>query len=150
MMREKTKVGSGSIKNHYSRHGMSGRPGYDIFIGMHARCHNPKNPYYKDYGARGITVCARWRSIAAFFEDMGEPPTSRHSLGRRDNDRGYSKANCYWALPLEQQNNRRDNVFIIFRGKRQTVSGWKRETGILNIGWRLKHGWSVERALTEV
>ena len=35
-------------------------PEYRAYSGILARCTNPKNQAYKDYGARGITVCDRW------------------------------------------------------------------------------------------
>lgn len=34
-----------------------------IYHGMMYRCYNPKCKSYKDYGARGITVCEEWRNI---------------------------------------------------------------------------------------
>lgn len=74
---------------------------------MIARCVNPKNIGYPEYGARGITVCARWRSsFANFLADMGERPAGM-TLDRRDNDKGYSRRNCRWATPKQQANNTR-------------------------------------------
>lgn len=76
---------------------------------MKQRCLNPNNNQFHNYGARGITVCDRWLdSFENFYNDMGEPPTSSHSLDRIDNDRGYSPDNCRWATPSEQTYNRRD------------------------------------------
>lgn len=34
----------------------------NIFNDMKHRCYNPKDKCYKDYGARGITVCAEWNN----------------------------------------------------------------------------------------
>ena len=48
---------------------------YSTWLAMIQRCYYPKNVGYKNYGARGITVCNRWRkSFEAFLEDMGERP----------------------------------------------------------------------------
>jgi hypothetical protein len=76
---------------------------------MKARCLNPRNHAYADYGGRGITVCDRWLGsdgFLNFLEDMGEPGPGL-SIDRIDNDGSYESGNCRWATPAEQQRNRR-------------------------------------------
>lgn len=90
-------------------HGMSrGKksPEYRCWTAMKTRCLNANNPSYQQYGARGITVCDRWReSFEAFFADMGVRPPGT-SLDRWP-DRGgnYEPGNCRWATPAEQARN---------------------------------------------
>jgi hypothetical protein len=73
---------------------------------MLQRCGNPKNPKYKDYGGRGITVCERWKKFENFFADVGEKPTGM-SIDRIDNDLGYFPGNVRWTTSVEQSKNQR-------------------------------------------
>lgn len=95
-------------KTHGNRLGRRSTPEYTSWQGMKDRCHNPKQKRFKDYGARGITVCDRWRNdFAAFLEDMGPKPSPDLSLDRINNDGNYEPGNCRWATPKEQANNAR-------------------------------------------
>lgn len=83
-------------------------PLYSRFRAMHGRCENPNNSGYKDYGAKGITVCERWSGVEGFTnfcEDMGPCPPG-YTLDRRKNDLGYSPENCRWTDASTQQHNR--------------------------------------------
>lgn len=42
----------------------------NIFYNMEKRCYNTKSKYYKNYGAKGITVCDKWRNLNGFIEDI--------------------------------------------------------------------------------
>lgn len=126
-------------------------PEYASWRAMLARCRNPKDPNYDNYGGRGITVCDRWLSFENFLADMGLRPNLDHTLDRINNDGSYEPGNCRWAVAVTQANGRRSNVIIEFRGREQTISQWAREVGLTPdcLRQRLHKGWSVERALTE-
>jgi hypothetical protein len=81
---------------------------YTAWRGMLARCYQPSSPSYKNYGARGITVCERWRnSFVSFLVDVGLKPDPRLTLDRIRNDVGYEPGNVRWATWTQQNNNRR-------------------------------------------
>ena len=79
---------------------------YYAWSSMRSRCSNPRNRRFATYGARGISVCDRWRdSFANFLADMGPAPDGL-TLDRIDNDRGYEPNNCRWASRAEQARNK--------------------------------------------
>ena len=87
------------------------KAGYVVWCGMKARCNNPNEPAYKNYGARGIRVCARWiHSFDNFVADMGLPPKGL-TLERVNNDGDYLPENCVWADRKTQNRNSRNNAF---------------------------------------
>ena len=132
------------------KHGFTGTRIFRVWDQMITRCYNTKNKKYLYYGGRGIKVCDRWRySFQLFLKDMGPPP-SGHSIDRMDNNKDYAPGNCRWATPKQQANNRRDNVFLTFKGKTQTISQWSEELGVNRgmISQRIqRYGWSVDRTL---
>lgn len=90
------------------KHGMHGTPEYNAWRAMKARCKNPKHKQYEGWGGRGIAVCSRWNDdFAAFYNDMGDKPSSAHSIDRIDNDGDYMPDNCRWATLSQQNRNKR-------------------------------------------
>lgn len=118
---------------------------------MLQRCHNPKDKFYSDYGGRGIEVCDRWKeSFDNFIFDMGNRPSSKHSIDRIDVNGDYEPTNCRWADAVQQGRNKRNNRRIILGNETRCLSEWSEITGLKahTIAMRLKLGWGVEKALT--
>lgn len=83
-------------------------PEYRSWKAMVARCHNPHNIGYKNYGGRGIKVCDRWLDFVNFLADMGRRPQNM-TLDRINSDENYEPGNCRWASDSEQNKNRKLN-----------------------------------------
>jgi hypothetical protein len=133
------------------KHGLARSAEHQAWRSMKHRCLNPRAQKYADYGGRGIRVCARWAaSFSAFFTDVGPRPTSRHSLGRIDNDGNYEPGNVRWETLEEQRGNSRQNRVVEAFGRKQIVTAWAREVGIsvITLRTRLRRGWSPEMALS--
>jgi len=106
------------IKEHY-KHGQTNHELFTVWMDMLRRCYDKKRKNdYKNYGGRGITVCARWRdSFANFLEDVGERPKGL-TLERKNNDKGYSKENCYFATRATQNRNSKFSKWWYINGKK--------------------------------
>ena len=135
------------------KHGCTETRLYRIYEGIKNRCYNEKEPAYKNYGARGIKVCAEWINKDNGFENFknwaeNNGYSDELSIDRIDVNNGYSPLNCRWANLKMQANNKRTNKYIEYKGQRKTMSEWADETGISykKIQYRL----SVHKPLEEV
>jgi hypothetical protein len=117
---------------------------------MKVRCYDPKGLGFAHYGHRGIVVCDRWKhSFENFHEDMGDPPPNM-TIDRIDNDGNYEPKNCRWATDKQQMRNRQNTRFLTHNGITLSVPDWADKIGIdrNSLGYRIRTGWSVHRALT--
>lgn len=134
-------------------HGLSKTSEYKAWISMIRRCYRVKDSNYRNYGARGITVCQQWFDFRNFIKDMGPKPSPNHSLDRKLNDRGYYPDNCKWSTRGEQQRNQRRTNYVEYEGQIVSLAHLARLKGLRpNVVWNrvYVYGWDVERAITEV
>lgn len=103
------------------KHGAAGRgketAEHRTWRAMLARCTNPKNQRYVNYGGRGVIVCERWQGkhgFQNFLADMGVRPSKNHSLGRFGDVGNYEPSNCTWQTRKEQGAERRTKTFTKF------------------------------------
>lgn len=79
---------------------------------MNRRCYDPSYKGSKNYMGRSIQVHEPWRKDYPAFAtwiraNIGERPSAKYSLDRRDNEGHYVPGNLRWATAREQQLNRR-------------------------------------------
>lgn len=129
---------------------------YDTWRQMLARCGDPRNPNYHNYGGRGIWVCERWHDtneegFANFLLDMGPRHFKGAHLDRIDNNGPYMPSNCHWVTAKENANNSSTVRRLEYDGRSLTISEWAERLGVKRsiISARISNGWSVERALTQ-
>lgn len=135
---------------HNIKHGLTGTREYEIWSGIKKRCRNKNHHAYNNYGGRGIKVCDRWfDSFENFLEDMGKIPDDKDVIDRINNDGNYEPENCRWVTYEESDNNKRNNIFIEYNNKRQTIRQWEKELNFpCGVLWnRINDGWAVEDAI---
>lgn len=146
-------LNSENVRKRRTSHGSSRSKLYRTWCSMKDRCYREKNKHYENYGGRGITVCQEWKESFEAFETWAMANGYRDDLTieRIDVNGNYEPSNCKWATNKEQQNNRRNNHFLTYDGKTQTIAQWAEETGLdwMVIYDRFRNGWPVERILTE-
>ncbi len=133
-----------------TKHGLSHLPEYRRWKDMRARCRNPNNTEFKNYGGRGITVCDRWNNFEVFLSDMGRKPEGT-TIDRIDVNGNYEPSNCRWATAQQQANNTRQNVWLEMDGERHTIAQWSVITGLSEsrINHRLRVGKCAKDALIQ-
>jgi hypothetical protein len=129
-------------------HGRSKSPEFRSWRSMKARCLSESHSEYRHYGGRGITICERWESFVAFFDDMGPRPKGT-SLDRIDNNGNYEPGNCRWATTTEQSRNRRNSVDLTVDGVTKPLVEFAKDSGINQntLAGRISRGWDVKEAL---
>ena len=129
------------------KHGMRGKPVYQTWANMVQRCTNPKGEYYKDYGARGITVCSKWHTFGGFWEDMGPTYIEGCQIDRVNVDGNYEKDNCRWVTNLENARNKRYSRTIDTPLGEMPIWEAVEVSGLVYscLLWRADNGWSKDR-----
>lgn len=141
-------------KEFKKKNGLSQTALYRHWKSMKERCYNKKNPSYKWYGERGITVCEAWLADDGCkkFIDWALANGYRESLSldRIDPNGNYEPNNCRWATEIEQHNNTRANTYYTIDGKTDTLANLCREynKSYSKVWQRIKHGhYDIEMAL---
>lgn len=135
-----------------TKHGKHKTRLYKIWAAIKGRCFNKNNCSYKNYGARGITICDEWLNDYPAFEKWANENGYNDALtiDRIDVNGNYCPNNCRWATKREQQNNRRDCRYITYKGETKTMAEWARALHISynRIEGRLSRGWPIEKAFS--
>ena len=112
-------------------HNMSKTRLYNIWTLMKGRCFNEKSSGYKNYGARGITVCDEWLKFENFYEwAMNNGYREDLTIERKNNDGNYEPSNCKWADLRTQANNRRNWGEVEYYGIVKDNTGYRAQVTV--------------------
>lgn len=103
------------------------------------------------YTRRGITVSEEFKNFKVFLEHVGEAPTTKHTLDRIDNNRGYERGNLRWVTPRENACNRSNTKYYEYQGKLLNIIELEPflECSIRTFTSRIERGWILEDAMSK-
>ena len=128
---------------------------YSMWKDMIYRCERPNSLNFKNYGARGVSVCQEWHDYLLFREwalgnGFDDKKGRDCSIERKNVDGNYCPENCKFATTSEQANNKCNSRRVSAFGKTMTLTQWAQETGISRdcLQYRITAGWNPEKAFS--
>lgn len=124
---------------------------YLCWLSIRNRCLRKYSNSYPNYGGRGITMYTPWiNSYKTFLNDVGRAPTKKHSIDRIDNNGNYEPGNIRWATRIEQANNKRCSLKIMYKNELRSIRELSDASGFPYglIFTRISSGWDVSKAIT--
>ncbi len=115
----------------WKRHGFAKTKNWNVWQSMLQRCNNINNKDYPNYGDRGIKVCEDWKEYINFYNwSMKNGYGDSVSIDRIDVNKSYEPSNCRWVTIKEQQNNKRNTIYVEYNNKEYTLSDLSEITDI--------------------
>ena len=134
-----------------NRHYCSDTRLYETWCNMKARCTNPKNTAYHNYGGKGISICKDWEFSFVNFKEwaMNNGYTDELTIDRINSKGNYEPSNCRWANRKTQGNNTSRNHIITYNGITKTMSEWSDELDISYtvLRRRINDGWTIKESI---
>jgi len=121
---------------------------YRTYTHMKSRCYDSNSKDYYNYGARGITVCNKWKNSYIEFKiwALKHGYKDNLSIDRINGNEGYSPSNCRWADSVQQSRNLRTN--IKYKGEIAADASMRLGGNKMLVACRVLRGWSIEKAFT--
>lgn len=96
----------------------------NILSTMKQRCYNKNDEHYKNWGARGITICDEWLkdSDAFIIWAINNGYKDGLQIDRIDINGNYEPSNCRWITNRENSWNKTNNRKLTYKGKEYCFS----------------------------
>ena len=103
-----TKCVSCASRISHTKHNKVNTRMYSIWCDIKKRCYNPKYRQYKDYGGRGISMCAEWVHCFENFYQWSTASGYKDSLtiDRVDVNKGYCPSDAYRDWETDRKSTR--------------------------------------------
>lgn len=113
----------GDFNRSRATHRKSNTRLYNTWRNMKARCKCPTNPYYKNYGGRGIQLYNDWAKFENFYNWSIENGYKDNLTIDRVNVNGnYEPNNCKWIPLSKQAYNKRDSLLFTINGEQKCLA----------------------------
>lgn len=122
---EKASLNPPSLRHGHRSDGKSS-PTYTIWREIVRRCTDEGARSYVHHGAQGVTIADEWLDFEVFLADVGEAPSTKHTLERVDPELGYEPGNVVWRRRLRtgprppKRRRRRVGKRWLWRGRWRT------------------------------
>jgi len=100
-----------------------------VYSNMMQRCYSEKDPDYKNYGGKGITICDDWIYSEESFETwmLDNGYTDGMSIDRIDPDKGYSPDNCRVIQTSENSRYKSTTNYLDVDGTTKSGRKWSED-----------------------
>lgn len=142
-----------TMRKIHKFHGLGATRISYIWRDMRKRCYNPKTKSYKNYGGRGIRMADEWLGDAGFINfynwAMENGYNDNLTIDRINNNDHYKPDNCRWVTKFENENNRRNHIFVQYNGEILNLAELARKLNVnyKTISKQKTRGWSLEKIL---
>lgn len=132
-------------------HGMKGTKLYRVWRSMKERCSNPHNKSYRNYGAKGISVCEEWGNDFSNFQNwaINNGYGDKLTIDRIDTKQNYCPENCRWVTTQQQNRNYSRNHKVEYNGKIYCIVelAEKFDIDYRKLLYRINAGYTIENAI---
>lgn len=120
------------------KHGGSGTKLHGVWFGIKTRCYNKNSEGYKFYGLKGVGVCNEWKDDFSKFRDWALENGYREGLtiDRINPNKNYEPENCRWITNQEQAANKRDSLFVNYKGETLCLTDMCKKHGLNHVNVR--------------
>lgn len=140
------------IGNLNKKYKYSNKRLYGVYKAMLDRCYDSKNPMYKHYGGKGVTVCDEWKNdydaFAAWAFSSGYDKDAKFqecTIDRIKLNGNYEPSNCRWVTNKKQQQNTSRCRFYEHNGEVHNIAEWAE---ILGINYKILYRDLADRGLS--